>query len=353
MQGTTGNEIVKNLHAWIGGIVAFVILCFFLIIFLITGFVGSFLGSSEINNGFLSGSPTDIATLELGDYLPIFQQAQEYFNVPWAVLAAISSVESGFGKSSYYLSRKGISEAGAVGFMQFMPTTWSGSTNPVASDNPLNPRWDENPNTIQKYGGYGVDANKDGRADPFDPHDAIFSAAKYLSANKFDQNPRAALFRYNRANWYVDMVLSKAEDYAQIKPSGDGMWPLPVEYTNLTSEYGKRKLNGQDEFHSGIDIACPVGTPVYAVIGGSVSRAGWIGGYGYCVMIDHPGRLTIVYGHLSSINVSVGQRVEVGSLIALSGNTGRSTGPHLHFEARISNNHYNPMEWLKVPSTNY
>lgn len=352
MQETTGYEIAKNYTAWIGGIVASVILCLFLIFMIFAGFIG-FMGSSEINNGFLSGSPTDIASLELGDYLTIFQQAQDYFDVPWAVLAAIASVESGFGKSQYYLSHKGISEAGAVGFMQFMPTTWSGSTNPAASDNPLHPRWDENPDTIQKYGGYGVDADKDGRADPYDPHDAIFSAAKYLKANRFNENPRAALLRYNRANWYVDLVLSKAETYAQIKPSGDGLWPLPGEYTELTSPYGKRNLNGNEEFHPGIDIACPVGTPVYAVIGGAVSRAGWVGGYGYCVMIEHPGSLTTVYGHLSSLNVSVGQKVEAGSLIALSGNTGRSTGPHLHFEVRISNIHCNPMEWLKVPSNNY
>jgi len=347
------STLVKN-YKWIAlGFVASGIIILALLVFFINGFFMTFLGSFKLHSGFLSGSPTDIASKEIGEYLTIFQQAQDRYGVSWAVLAAIAATESGFGKSPTYLNRRGISPAGAVGFMQFMPTTWSGSRNPKASDDPGNPQWDDNPETIRQYGGYGVDANGDGKADPYDPWDAIFTAAKYLKANGFESNPRQALFCYNHATWYVDMVLERAESYALITPMGNGIWPLPSQFKNITSLFGRRTFNGDEEYHAGIDIACPIGTPVYAVISGEVVTADWVPGYGYCVMLKHPDETVTVYGHLSDIKVSVGDKVEQGKVIALSGNTGKSTGPHLHFEVRKANNLCNPMDWLKTPSKNY
>lgn len=333
----------------LAGVFIFFVGCLLMII---VSFISLFFGGQP-NSGFNSGSPTDLATAEIGQYMPLFQQAQQYYGVSWAVLAAIASIESGFGKSPYYLERNGVSEAGAVGFMQFMPTTWSGSKNPNVWNNPTNPRWDENPATIQAYGGYGIDANHDGRADPFNPEDAIMSAAKYLKANNFENDPRGALYHYNHAEWYINQVLAKAETYAQMTPVGNGDWPLPVQWAEITSQYGKRLMEGKEEFHGGIDIACPIGTPVYAVRSGQVKISGWVSGYGYCVMMNHPGDVMTVYGHLSTTQVSVGQMVETGQVIALSGNTGRTTGPHLHFEVRLSNRTCNPLDWLKVPSQNY
>lgn len=106
----------------------------------------------------------------------------------------------------------------------------------------------------------------------------------------------------------------------------------PVTNWNVTSTYGYR----WGRLHAGTDVGVPIGTTVRASRSGQVVTAGWVGGYGNCVMIDHGDGIWTVYGHLSEITVSVGQYVNQGDQIALSGNTGRSTGPHLHFEVRVN-----------------
>lgn len=106
----------------------------------------------------------------------------------------------------------------------------------------------------------------------------------------------------------------------------------PVTNWNVTSVFGYR----WGRLHAGTDVGIPTGTTVRASRSGQVTVAGWAGGYGNCVMIDHGDGITTVYGHLSEINCSVGQYVDQGQQIALSGNTGRSTGPHLHFEIRVN-----------------
>lgn len=105
----------------------------------------------------------------------------------------------------------------------------------------------------------------------------------------------------------------------------------PVSNWNVTSNFGYR----WGRLHAGTDIGIPTGTTVRASRSGKIITAGWLGGYGNCVMIDHGDGVTTVYGHLSQVLVSVGQYVDQGQQIALSGNTGRSTGPHLHFEIRV------------------
>lgn len=107
---------------------------------------------------------------------------------------------------------------------------------------------------------------------------------------------------------------------------------FPVTNWNVTSNFGYR----WGRLHAGTDVGVPIGTTVRASRGGQVVTAGWVGGYGNCVMIDHGDGVVTVYGHLSEITVSVGQYVDQGQQIALSGNTGRSTGPHLHFEIRVN-----------------
>lgn len=307
--------------------------------------VGAIVASIDTREGFRSGAPTTLAVTEIGQYMPIFEQAQARYGVSWAVLAAIAKIESGFGKNM------GPSSAGAVGFMQFMPSTWSGSRNPLASDNPSNPRWDTNPQTIAQYGGYGVDGDGDGKADPFDPWDAVFAAANYLAKNGFAKDPRRAIYAYNHAWWYVDMVLAQAEEYSnQMVPVEDGVWPLPAQFTQITDSYGSPR---EDGFHHGVDIACPVGTPVFATLPGRVVYADWKGLYGYCVIVDSEAGTEILYAHLSQIGVRVGQEVGQNQQIALSGNTGRSTGPHLHFEVRVNGRTCDPMQWMNPPSQNY
>jgi len=303
---------------------------------------------------FKSGEPTTFALSDIGSYFPIFQQAQDRYGVSWAVLAAIAKIESGFGQGKEYLARGGVSPKGAVGFMQFMPTTWSGSGNPYAFDDPKNPRWDTDPERIARYGGYGTDADGDGVADPFNPWDAVFAAAKMLKENGFAEDPRRAIYSYNHSWAYVDRVLELAESYSKgFAPLVEGAWPLPPQYSVVTSPFGERVFGGRKEFHHGIDIACPEGTPVYAVLSGRVVRAEWGGAYGRYVMIDSEGGISTVYAHLSTISVRPFQYVQQGEVIGFSGNTGRSSGPHLHFEVRMGNRPCDPLAWLVPPTMNY
>ncbi len=116
----------------------------------------------------------------------------------------------------------------------------------------------------------------------------------------------------------------------------------PVTNWNLTSNFGYR----WGRLHAGADVGVPIGTTVRASRAGQVITAGWVGGYGNCVIIDHGDGVTTRYGHLSEVTVSVGQYVDQGQQVALSGNTGRSTGPHLHFEIRINGEAVDPLPYL-------
>ncbi|MDD6072570.1 MAG: peptidoglycan DD-metalloendopeptidase family protein [Clostridiales bacterium] len=117
----------------------------------------------------------------------------------------------------------------------------------------------------------------------------------------------------------------------------------PVTNWNVTSNYGYR----WGRLHAGTDVGIPVGTTVRASRAGKVITAGWVGGYGNCVMIDHGDGVWTVYGHLSEFSTSVGSYVNQGDQIALSGNTGRSTGPHLHFEIRVNGSSVDPTPYLQ------
>lgn len=118
----------------------------------------------------------------------------------------------------------------------------------------------------------------------------------------------------------------------------------PISGGRVTSPFGKRKAptKGASTYHKGIDWATPTGTPVVASCGGTVVKAGWGSGYGYVVYINHADGRQTRYGHLSKVLVKVGQTVSQGQRIALSGNTGVSTGPHLHFEVLTGGKAVNP-----------
>ncbi|MEM7649388.1 MAG: M23 family metallopeptidase, partial [Cyanobacteria bacterium P01_A01_bin.70] len=96
----------------------------------------------------------------------------------------------------------------------------------------------------------------------------------------------------------------------------------------------------------GVDFGAPQGTTIYAADSGSVIYAGWYGGYGRTVIVDHGGGITTLYAHSSRLFVSAGQAVTQGQAIAAIGSTGLSTGPHLHFEVRQNGNPVNPMAYL-------
>lgn len=122
----------------------------------------------------------------------------------------------------------------------------------------------------------------------------------------------------------------------------------PIAGGRLTSSFGRRTAptTGASTYHRGVDWATPVGTAVCASSGGTVVKAGWASGYGYVVYINHPDGRQTRYGHLSRVNVSVGQSVRQGQVIAASGNTGRSTGPHLHFEILVNGVQVNPFDCM-------
>ena len=122
----------------------------------------------------------------------------------------------------------------------------------------------------------------------------------------------------------------------------------PLSGGHISSGFGRRSvsLKSASKFHKGIDWSTPVGTAIVASAYGTVSRAGWGSGYGYCIYIDHPDGRQTRYGHLSKILVRVGETVSQGEKIALSGNTGVSTGPHLHFEILIDGSQVNPLNYL-------
>ena len=125
-----------------------------------------------------------------------------------------------------------------------------------------------------------------------------------------------------------------------LRPGSGGLiWPANG---SISSGFGYR----WGRLHAGVDIPLPEGTPLRAAASGSVAIAGWVGGYGNYTCIQHSGSLSTCYGHQSSIGVSVGQSVSQGQVIGHSGNTGHSTGPHVHFEVRINGSPVDPLGYL-------
>ena len=129
--------------------------------------------------------------------------------------------------------------------------------------------------------------------------------------------------------------------------TGSFLWPV-ASYVYVSSRFGLRvhPITGEKKSHTGIDIASNQGTAVYASDGGGVTLAGWNGGYGNCIMIDHGNGYVTLYGHLSSISVSVGQTVSQGATIGAVGSTGNSTGPHLHFEVLKNGTRIDPEQFF-------
>jgi murein DD-endopeptidase MepM/ murein hydrolase activator NlpD len=134
-------------------------------------------------------------------------------------------------------------------------------------------------------------------------------------------------------------------------PSGPRSLPLSPVGANaaITSAYGVRPdpIDGDPRMHAGVDLRAAAGTPARAAEGGTVVRAGEAGGYGYLVEVDHGHGLTTRYAHLQHINVAVGQHVEAGDAVGEVGATGRTTGPHLHFEVRQDGHAMDPTSPLK------
>ena len=123
---------------------------------------------------------------------------------------------------------------------------------------------------------------------------------------------------------------------------------MPLDGSRLTSSYGMRNhpVTGGRRRHKGIDLAAPTGTPIYATADGQVSKAQSFSSYGLYVSIEHGGDLQTRYAHMSRIAVASGETVKKGDLIGYVGSTGRSTGPHLHYEVRVAGKAVNPLPYM-------
>ncbi len=227
--------------------------------------------------------------------LPIYQAAGIEYGVRWEVLAAINEIETDYGRNL------NISSAGAIGWMQFLPETWQM---------------------------YGVDANGDGRKDPFNPVDAIFGAARYLKAAGADTDLRKAIFAYNHADWYVDSVLMRArligglpsDLVGSLSGLTQGRFPVyaKARYADdLAEQAAKRMARGKAKrttvaqpaesgaARRGIDIFAAPGSPVIAVADGrivSVGRSKRLGNF--VSLVDAYGN-TYTYAHLKKVAAKV------------------------------------------------
>jgi murein DD-endopeptidase MepM/ murein hydrolase activator NlpD len=174
------------------------------------------------------------------------------------------------------------------------------------------------------------------RPDPEGERPQVYEEVEALAASVLEEGPRV------RA---LERVITSAGRAIQAMPS---RWPVRGA---VNSEFGRRKSPwGQAiEHHSGLDIAAQMGTPVKAPATATVVFAGSGGEYGLCVILDHGNEVKSLYGHLSKIHVRQGQRVERGNVIALTGNTGRSSGPHLHYEVHVKGQAVNPRAFLWNP----
>ncbi len=129
--------------------------------------------------------------------------------------------------------------------------------------------------------------------------------------------------------------------------SAPNLWPVEGQ---VTASFGERidPFNGEGAFHSGVDISANVGSAVIAPADGSVTFADYLGGYGRAIMVDHGHGISTRYGHLSSFAVTAGQYVHRGDTIGYVGTSGRTTGPHLHYEVRINDVPVNPYKYLRL-----
>ena len=128
--------------------------------------------------------------------------------------------------------------------------------------------------------------------------------------------------------------------------------PAHVAYVSSSFGYRADPFNGAAAFHAGLDFPGPMGSPIYAAAAGTVTFVGYKQGYGKCIEIAHGNGLMTRYGHLSGFAARVGQKVEPGLRIGAMGSTGRSTGPHLHFEVRINDRPVNPRPFLEAAARN-
>ncbi|PTL56534.1 lytic murein transglycosylase [Paraconexibacter algicola] len=252
---------------------------------------------TEVNPGFAMSLP-GVAPIGVPNFfiekfrippflLPIYQAAGIEYGVRWEILAAINEIETDYGRNL------NVSSAGALGWMQFIPSSWKA---------------------------YGVDANRDGKKDPYNPVDAIFAAARYLKAAGADEDIRKAIFAYNHADWYVDSVLMRArligglpaDLVGSLTGLTQGQFPVHAKatYADDLSEADavKRVAKGQNAANvvestarRGIDIFAKAGSSVIAVQDGKIVKIGKSKRLGRFLQLEDAYGNTYTYAELGSV----------------------------------------------------
>jgi Transglycosylase SLT domain len=219
--------------------------------------------------------------------LPIYQAAGIQYGIRWEILAAINEIETDYGRNL------NVSSAGAVGWMQFIPSSWRM---------------------------YGTDANKDGRKDPYNPVDAIFAAARYLKAAGYEKDVRRAIFAYNHADWYVDSVMLRARLIAGVPADlvgsltglTEGRFPVyaRARYADDLAERGLKKVKAgenaanvveSEDDRRGIEIYARRGSPAVASNDGVIKKIGRSDRLGRYVVLQDVYGNRYLYGHLDSV----------------------------------------------------
>jgi hypothetical protein len=238
--------------------------------------------------------------------------------LPWTVLAGVGGVESDHGRRATHSP-----VTGASGPMGLLPAVWAR---------------------------YATDANHDGTASVDDPADAVAAAAAALCADGAGApgNLSAALHGYNDADWFAVAVLADVARYAQLPTLADaptvGAYALPVNPLILAADPSLMSRPHHD--FAAWDLPVPVGTAVYAVTSGTVVPSNGTCGAG--LLLYGTDGFTYQYCHGSQVLVTPGARVGAGQLIMLSGNTGASTGPHLHFGIMRNGVNYCPQPIIQA-----
>ena len=167
-----------------------------------------------------------------------------------------------------------------------------------------------------------------------------------VTVGRADDIPRPKVFAYRaHAAGSLSVVSFSSRPASILDLTGNSEGARPLASYTLTSAFAERReqAGGGTRAHAGVDLAAPAGTPVAAAYAGRVATANWSGSYGLLVVVQHPDGLQTRYAHLSRLMVAQGQQVRQGEVIGLVGSTGRSTGPHLHYEVRQDGRPLDPL----------
>ncbi|MFC8846978.1 MULTISPECIES: M23 family metallopeptidase [unclassified Micromonospora] len=168
--------------------------------------------------------------------------------------------------------------------------------------------------------------------------------AKSVSPSVLDELKQASITSQDAAARADAADRASRDSRVETKAAGEReVWLLPLQGYDFNSPYGMR----WGKLHTGIDLVAPEGTPYVAIHEGTVTKAGWFGGYGYAVIVKHADGSEAIYGHSSAVSVKEGQQVKAGDQLGLVGNTGHSYGSHLHLEIHVNGDPLDPVPWLQ------